>query len=189
MISLPLGILLGLSLAAPPGPINAIIAYEALRSPFHGTAVGFGAMSADAIFFIITYAFSKIIPDDIIPIFYFLGGVIMLYLAVLVLRSKSSSRSVRGNYFIGLTIGLTNPYQITWWLTAGLSMIKEFTILIIPGFFLGILIWIIAFPLFISRLSLRFEIQKYIKIFSFVILLIFGFLLIYYGLKIVMNIF
>ena len=35
-----LGLALGLSLAIPPGPMNALIAAEALKTPLHGTAVG-----------------------------------------------------------------------------------------------------------------------------------------------------
>jgi arginine exporter protein ArgO len=41
------GLLLGYSLAVPPGPMNALIAAWSLRSFRHGFAVGAGAMSAD----------------------------------------------------------------------------------------------------------------------------------------------
>ncbi|MCG2910363.1 MAG: LysE family translocator, partial [Sulfolobales archaeon] len=40
LVVLSSGILLGLSMAAPPGPVNAMIANEALKSPLHGTATG-----------------------------------------------------------------------------------------------------------------------------------------------------
>ena len=42
-----LGILLGLSLAGPPGSVNSVIANESLKSRLHGMGVGFGAMTAD----------------------------------------------------------------------------------------------------------------------------------------------
>jgi len=176
-----LGILLGLSLAAPPGPINAIMAYESTKSKYNGISVGAGAMTADAIFFTLTYLFYQVIPLQIIKYFYFLGGIIMIYLAYLVLKSKEVRRTARGNYLVGLTVGLTNPFQITWWLTAGLSMINQLSIYVIPGFFTGILIWIILFPLVINQFSVKYNITKFIKIFSFIILLIFGLYLLYNG--------
>jgi len=47
------GVVFGLTLAAPPGPMNAVIAEEsAVRGWIAGFKTGLGAMSADAIFFI-----------------------------------------------------------------------------------------------------------------------------------------
>lgn len=56
-----LGLVLGLSSAVPPGPMNALIASEALKSHMHGTAVGAGAMSADATLMVITYFLYQLI--------------------------------------------------------------------------------------------------------------------------------
>lgn len=47
LLYLPVGVILGLSIAAPPGPMNALIANSSLKSPLHGTSVGAGAMTAD----------------------------------------------------------------------------------------------------------------------------------------------
>jgi arginine exporter protein ArgO len=47
------GVLLGYSLAVPPGPMNALIAAWSLRSFRHGFAVGAGAMSADFLLMLI----------------------------------------------------------------------------------------------------------------------------------------
>ena len=50
--SLVAGIAIGLSLAVPPGPMNALIAAESVkRSYVDGIKLGMGAMTADAIFF------------------------------------------------------------------------------------------------------------------------------------------
>jgi len=48
------GLLLGYSLAVPPGPMNALIAAWSLRSFRHGFAVGAGAMSADFLLMLLT---------------------------------------------------------------------------------------------------------------------------------------
>jgi len=53
-VSLFSGLLLGYSLAVPPGPINALIAAWSLRSFRHGFAVGAGAMSADFLLMLLT---------------------------------------------------------------------------------------------------------------------------------------
>ena len=54
LVSVLAGAVFGLALAAPPGPMNAVIAEE---SVVHGWSAGFraglGAMSADAVFFVL----------------------------------------------------------------------------------------------------------------------------------------
>jgi threonine/homoserine/homoserine lactone efflux protein len=166
-------------MAAPPGPINAIMANESLRSKLHGSSVGFGAMTADFIFFLITFEVRKFIPENLLVVFYFIGGGLMIFLSYATLKAKVGNRSKKGNYFTGLIMGITNPYQISWWITVGLFMINEFGISIILPFFVGIIIWIFAFTTFINRLGNKYA--KYVKIFSFIILLAFGLYMIYEG--------
>ncbi|WP_162509770.1 hypothetical protein [Thermogymnomonas acidicola] len=48
-----------MSLAAPPGPINAMIISEARRSVLRAVLIGFGAMTADLIFLIIVFLFGS----------------------------------------------------------------------------------------------------------------------------------
>jgi len=103
----------------------------------------------------------------------------MIFLSYATLKAKVSNRSKKGNYFTGLIMGITNPYQISWWITVGLFMINEFGISIILPFFVGIIIWIFAFTTFINRLGNKYA--KYVKIFSFIILLAFGLYMIYEG--------
>ena len=179
--SYALGIVMGLSIAAPPGPINAMIAHEAIKSPLHGTAVGAGALTADFVFFWITYFFKNIIPSKLLIIFYLVGGAYMLYLAYGVLRIKGFAATVKGSYIKGLTTALVNPYQISWWITFGISMLQQFSIFIAPGFFTGILIWIFIFPRMINKIGERYVMG--IKIFSFVVLLAFGIYILYQGIN------
>ncbi len=176
---LGLGIVLGLSMAAPPGPVNAMIANEATKSWLHGSSVGAGAMTADFIFFWIVYFIQGFVPNYVLKPLYLIGGAFMLYLSYATLKSKMPSSSVRGNYFIGLLMGLSNPYQISWWVTVGISMIRSLSISIIPGFFLGIVIWIFSFPRLINLVGSKYI--KYVKIISSSILLAFGIYLIYEG--------
>ncbi|BBG24330.1 LysE family transporter [Sulfuracidifex tepidarius] len=180
IVYLPIGIALGLSIAAPPGPMNALIANSSLKSPIHGTSVGAGAMSADLIFFVITFLIKNVIPKFVLEILYLIGGIYMLFIAFSVMSSKFIPTSRKGNYLVGLSLGLTNPYQILWWLTVGIFMLTQFSLFIAPGFFLGILIWIITFPRLINYLGYKYS--KYIKISSFVVIVLFGLFILYEGL-------
>lgn len=149
------GLWLGYSLAVPPGPMNALIAAWALRSFRHGFAVGAGAMSADFILMLITvllYAALKNLGNVVFLPFSLAGGIFFLYLAYKIGRSRAPSKREAGGgsplrgYFLGLSLGLVNPYQIGWWLTAGLSSIHNFGVEWAAGLFLAILTWIVAFP-------------------------------------------
>lgn len=160
------GIALGLSLAVPPGPVNAIIAAQSSsRSAFRGFMVGLGALTADSIFLIITFFLGSLIifNDALRSAFYMVSFVLMLLLAYLTFRSLKGLGRLTGNsergghlpYVTGLTIGLTNPLQITWWLSVGLSLISSIGLIIIMGFFTGILLWITIFPLTMHWASSR----------------------------------
>ncbi|MCG3107965.1 hypothetical protein L3N51_00240 [Metallosphaera sp. J1] len=180
------GLALGLSLAAPPGPVNSVIASESLRSKLHGISVGLGAMTADMVFFVLTLVFGDFLPRDARYVFYLVGGGIMIWLAFGVLKSTLSNRTSRANYLTGLTMGLTNPFQITWWLTSGLFMIQQFGILVIPGFFSGIVVWITLFPFIINKFGKR--LARAIKIASFIILLGFGIYILVQGVLLITQI-
>lgn len=148
------GIALGLSLAAPPGPINAIMAAQAISSSrLNGFLVGLGAMTSDATFLVITYTLSGllILNETARGALSMVSFCLMLFLAYLTWRASrridlTTKKSVHIPYLTGLTVGLTNPFQLSWWMSAGLSLISSIGLIIIIGFFTGILIWITSFP-------------------------------------------
>jgi len=151
------GIALGLSIAAPPGPVNAIIAVQSIsKSATKGFLVGLGAMTADAIFLVITYYLGGLImiDDRVRGAFSVVSCMLMAYLAFITFKSSRDVDSMMGKgdrrvhlpYLTGLSIGLTNPFQITWWISVGLSLISSIGLVIIAGFFTGIILWITLFP-------------------------------------------
>ncbi|MDH7556436.1 MAG: LysE family translocator [Candidatus Methanosuratincola sp.] len=152
------GIALGLSLAAPPGPINALMAAQAISlSRLNGFLVGLGAMTADATFLVITYTLSGllVLDDAARGALSIVSFCLMLLLAYLTWRSSklidlTPRRSVHIPYLTGLSVGLTNPFQLSWWMSAGLSLISSIGLTIIVGFFTGILVWITSFPSVLS---------------------------------------
>ena len=192
------GLLLGYSLAVPPGPMNALIAAWSLRSFRHGFAVGAGAMSADFLLMLLTlalYGVLKGLGRQFFAPFYAAGGLFFLYLAYKIATAKPPQEGSAGwghplrGYLLGLSLGLVNPYQVGWWLTAGLSSIASFGVEWAAGLFLAILTWIIAFPAAVRsgwRLNSRLT-WLTIKFFSAAVLVVFGALYIYSAAMLVLS--
>jgi threonine/homoserine/homoserine lactone efflux protein len=147
------GAALGLSIAAPPGPVTALAAQQVVsRSWLSGWLVMLGATAADGVFFVITYyGLARFVNAEERGVLFVLGGLLMLYLAATTARQAGSlasssaperpTRGGRSPFLLGLTIGLTNPYQLGWWVAIGAGMVAEFGGSIAVGFFVGIVSW------------------------------------------------
>jgi threonine/homoserine/homoserine lactone efflux protein len=119
------------------------------------------------------------------------GGVLMLYFAVGAVRgARASFRPSAGDepsieegkgFRKALVLALTNPYQVLFWLTVGIGLLRpgELDVLaylplvgddlvgtfvvttgspaLIGGFFLGILTWIVGFPTGLVAAERRIE--------------------------------
>jgi threonine/homoserine/homoserine lactone efflux protein len=166
-LSVVAGLVLGLSLAAPPGPMNAVIAEESVaRGWWSGFSAGLGAMTADACFFVLALvgvvAFVENAPT-VRTLMVGIGGLLMLYYAYGAVQdagSFSEAEAADGKGFRkAFALALANPYQVSWWLTAGVGLLNPSEIsafgldlsaangaLTIAGFFAGILLWITSFP-------------------------------------------
>src|SRR2546427_5838783 len=78
------GLGIGLSLAAPPGPVNAIIASQTVtRSWRAGFLVGIGATTADSIFLAVSIVAHSVVASiqGWIPIIALLGAGVLAYFA------------------------------------------------------------------------------------------------------------
>ncbi len=190
------GLVLGYSLAVPPGPMNALIATWSLRGFRHGFAVGAGAMSADFILMFLTLLLYGVLAGlgrQFFAPFHVAGGLFFLYLAYKIGRARppaegGGGRQARG-YLLGLSLGLVNPYQVGWWLTAGLSAIAQFGVEWAAGLFLAIFTWITAFPAAVRagwRLNSRLT-WLAIKIFSVAVLAAFGVLFLYAAARLMLG--
>jgi threonine/homoserine/homoserine lactone efflux protein len=204
------GVVFGLAIAAPPGPMNAIIAEESvLRGWTAGFRAGLGAMTADVCFFVLAsvgvVAFierAPVVRGAALAV----GGLLMLVFASGAVRDARDSSAGEsrpstpdgsgsdgdvddGNGFNGDDLGnggdrdgdgkgfrkafvlaLTNPYQIVFWLTVGVSLLEPGRLdvladvpvagsdlagrlvvstgspLLLIGFFTGIVCWILGYP-------------------------------------------
>ncbi len=149
------GFLLGFTLTAPPGPMNALIASQAVRSFRRGVVTGLGAMSADAILGVVVFVLSTAtdLMEFVRPI-YVLGCIVMSYFGYrLLVPSPSLAVLPEGairTYSSSLLVGVSNPFQILWWFTAGLAFAYVGGWLLFIGLFGAIAVWIVAFPYALS---------------------------------------
>lgn len=189
LYSIVAGIVLGLSLAIPPGPVNAAIAAEsARRSYLYGILIGLGAMTADCLFLGLTLVGVAVLltgdfARDAISV---IGGLILIYFAITTLRSYKKDAGIGGNeksgnpYLVGLIMGLTNPLGILWWVTAGAAFMAMFNLLGIVGFMIGLFAWISSFAVFVHYAGKKVKIvYPLIIIGSGLMMLIFGLMLLY----------
>ena len=181
------GVAFGLALAAPPGPMNAVIAEESvLRGWRAGFKTGLGAMTADIVFFGLALAgvvaFVRELPT-VRDAMFLLGGALMLYFAYGAVRgAKGSFRSESAPESRGFSkaflLSVSNPYQILFWLTAGVGLLTPGTVdvlsyasaslsglvvvetgsaALIVGLFSGVAAWIVGFPAALSAAESRVE--------------------------------
>ena len=193
--TLLVGMVFGLALAAPPGPMNAVIAEEAvLRGWVAGTRAGLGAATADAIFFVLASLGVVSVVQSVPRLqtaMVAVGGCLMCYFAVGAARGARASfrpttgeepRLAEGQGFRkALALALTNPFQVLFWLTVGVGMLRpgELDVLarlpvvgedlagtlvvatgspaLLGGFFLGLLSWITLFPAGLAAAERRIE--------------------------------
>lgn len=165
------GIALGVSIAAPPGPVTALAAQEvASRSWLAGWLVTVGATTADGVFFVLAYfGLSRLLTAQERDALFLVGGSLMLYLAASAVaraRGGGTARSpggrlpsalARSPFLAGLSMGLTNPYQLAWWIAVGAGMVAEFGAEIAVGFFAGIVAWTLVFTGAVSAGVARYE--------------------------------
>lgn len=156
-----LGLILGFSLTLPPGPMNALIAAQSVRSYWRGFATGLGAMSADAVLGAAVYLLSTLLPlTPYLREIYALGAVVMAGLAYRILSTSPAAAppptALARDYSAALLVGISNPFQIVWWLTAGLGFAYLGGSVLFAGLFGAIAVWILAFPYGISAGARRY---------------------------------
>jgi threonine/homoserine/homoserine lactone efflux protein len=138
--TLVIGAVFGLALAAPPGPMNAIIAEESVvRGWLAGFKAGLGALSADFVFFVLSLAgvvaFIGNFPT-LRAVMVGVGGVLMLYFAYGAVEDARETFTATKDDVDGeskgfrkaFVLALSNPYQILFWLTVGVGLLEPGTV-------------------------------------------------------------
>jgi threonine/homoserine/homoserine lactone efflux protein len=132
------GAVFGLALAAPPGPMNAIIAEESVMRGWRaGFTAGLGAMVADLCFLALSLAGLVTVVESVPRLrglLFAVGGVLMLYFGVDAARGVRATLTPDGGpaeeskgFRRAFVLALTNPYQILFWLTVGVGLLTPGT--------------------------------------------------------------
>lgn len=199
------GVVLGLSLAAPPGPMNAVIAEESVvRGVRAGVSAGLGAMSADACFFALAWLGVATVLQEAPRLrgtVLAVGGLLLLFFALDAVRDARrftpDAEASGGRGFVkAFSLSVTNPFQLLWWLTVGVTLLDPGTMAlslgpieatiatgspaIVAGFFAGIAIWVTAFPTTLVALGRRVDgFAPLVAVGSATVLAAFGLLFLY----------
>ena len=176
--------MLGMSLAAPPGPTTVILVDRAAKSIPRGILVGMGAMTADFLYMILTFIFGNSIDlSRYDPEIFMLGALFFIILAAMIAKGgqQEPQSSQKSSYITGFTMGLVNPMEIGWWLTAGLGFFQKFSYFPFYFMFAGIVVWVFFLAILINKSVIKFGsvAQKALKIFSFGSLIAFAGVFVY----------
>ncbi|KRF30527.1 LysE/ArgO family amino acid transporter [Paenibacillus sp. Soil787] len=194
LIPLLKGILLGLSIAAPVGPIGILCIRRTITlGRLHGFLSGLGAASADAFYgfiagFGLTLITSFLLDQKVL--LQAVGGLFLCYLGVRTFRSKPAADAAKasGNtlfrsYVSTLMLTITNPMTIMSFLGAfaGLGIGGSQTgiasaVALVIGVFVGSALWWFALSTVIGLLRDRIHVTvfRWINRISGVMLSVFG---------------
>ncbi len=135
--------------------MNAWIAALAARSWRAGVVTGLGAMTADAVLAAAVFGLESVVDLGlVVRAIYVLGAVVMTVLGIRLVRRPPPVESPPGDrrtFSAALGLGLANPFQIVWWLTAGIAFAYLGGAVLFAGLFGAIAIWIVGFPALVRR--------------------------------------
>lgn len=189
--------MLGLTLAAPIGPVNLEIIKRGFHSGFkQAFLTGVGAMSADTtyltlIFFGLTSFLNMTLMKIVLGIF---GSLILIYLGVISAKEFFNKSAVaktnpkplfKSSFITGYVLAISSPMTIVWWtgvfgalLTSQTSMANNlFAFLSCFSILLGCFVWVffLAVALHWGKKFVNTKILKSISLTAGIFLIGFGF--------------
>ncbi|PGT17824.1 LysE family translocator [Bacillus cereus] len=153
------GIIIGISIAAPVGPIGVLCIRRTLEyGKFIGFISGLGAATADGLYGMIAGLGLTVVTNFLVEQqgwIHFIGGVFLLYLGLKIFISKPSKTSAKANgntvfgaYTSTFFLTITNPVTILSFLAIfsglGISNPNDDTmteLAVVLGVFLGSTLW------------------------------------------------
>ncbi|SHQ80387.1 homoserine/Threonine efflux protein [Mycobacteroides abscessus subsp. abscessus] len=201
-------VLLGLSLAAPIGPINAAQMDKGIKHGFlNAWVLGLGSVIADIIYMLLVFlGFSQFIEIPIVKMFLWLFGFfVLVYTGVegligagkIVLSNGNRDASLSKSFFTGFFMSISNPLTILFWLgiygsvLAKTATMYEHTELLYfsSAIILGLVIWDVCMAAVASsfRKLLTTKLLTIITIISSISLIGFGLYFGFEAVKIFMN--
>lgn len=150
------GIVIGLSIAVPVGPIGLLCIKRTLeKGKASGFISGLGAATADLVYGIIAASGLAVITNVLVSyksVLHLIGGLFLVYLGAMTFFKSSelgnaAKPKLAGDYFSTLGLTLTNPITIFSFMAifAGLGFVQAGNlmqkILLVLGVFFGSLLW------------------------------------------------
>lgn len=169
------GMTVGVTLAAPIGPINVEIIRRGIRDGFvHGWVLGLGALSADTIYAALIVAGLTPLADRPalrVPLF-LAGGLMLGWVGWMSVRTALCGDTVdtggriprRGrSYITGFLMAVFNPMGIVYWLSVGAALVADAvqrvgqvgSPILVMGVMFGIFCWV-TFVSMLAQVSRRF---------------------------------
>lgn len=146
------GALLGISIAAPPGPVMAIMANASMRGRIRESLLtACGGISGDvlwlalAILGAIAYLGAH---THVVGVLGLAGGALLLWMAWSTWRAARAglhASSLPGSWKLGFFTVLTSPFSLAWWLANGTLLYTAWGWSGIGGFFVAGALYAVAF--------------------------------------------
>ncbi|KKB73718.1 MULTISPECIES: LysE family translocator [Bacillus] len=157
-------VFLGLSLAAPVGPVNAAQIDRGMKGGFfHAWLFGLGAVTADVLYMALIYfGVAQFLTAPFLKTFLWLFGFFVLTYTgieslakakeVSLMRGRRETESYRKSFLSGLVISLSNPLSIMFWLGIYGSILAKTIetyasyqlLLCSSGILIGLFLWDLA---------------------------------------------
>ena len=171
------GIIIGLTLAVPVGPIALICIQRTLTDGrFHGIFSGIGVATADSFYAAVTVLGLTIISSVIVTnqfLFRFLAGIVLIFVGVRVFMSRPPcvcTKTVHETYFKDylsmVGIAIANPLTLVFFLIVlpGFGIVINSTAFLsaaefVAGVFLGSTVWWIFLCGTIGSMRSRFSVK------------------------------
>lgn len=183
MLNIIQNIILGISLAAPIGPVNIEVIRRGLKYGFWSAfLLSLGAAAADSTYLIVIYFgfYNWVNIPAVKTLIWLLGSIVLLYLGYLNIREHFENVDFRNvnpktgkNYpFVaGYLITLSNPMTIVWWLgifgaimTSSVQNASSKTVALLNSLtiIIGVILWFFTLSLLLHW-GKRFVNEKMMK--------------------------
>lgn len=197
-------VFLGVSLAAPIGPVNAGQIDRGIKGGFfHAWLFGLGATTADVLYMCLVYlGFVNILQISVVQTFLWLFGFfVLVYTGIESLLSAKKHTMVNGrgsirfskSYFSGFFMSLLNPLSILFWIgiygsilaNTVLTNSDKHLVIYSAAILIGVLLWdfMMAILSSVLRKYLTPSLLTTISLISGISLIVFGLYFGYQGIK------
>ena len=205
MLNIIQNIILGISLAAPVGPVNVEVIKRGLKNGFFPAfLLSLGAAAADTTYLLLIYfGLSNFINIPIVKtIIWFFGAIVLIYLGYLSAKEyfdkidlqKSNPKASKNSFIAGYLITISNPMTIVWWLGVFGAIIgssiqnaaKTIALLNSLTIIIGVILWFFSLSLLLhfGKRFINEKTMKYVSMIAGIILIGFG---LYFGYNAILS--